>query len=1585
MNKKRLMALILAVLMVFVSVPLDSIDVKASLVADEFSMDGSKITGYTGDTTKTRLVIGKDVTEIASGVFTSTKFTALKEVVILNDTITIEDGAFDSSLITREGFKVWCNSGSNADTYMKVNGGSEHIGYLNVKELKMYSQGNTVVAKHDFWSGCESFQLCVTINAKDEQSACEDIMWSSTNSDVLWLQDNKGNKVEETSGTITKVAGTNGVYVSTVNVYVCNTDYFTGKDFLHTNASINVNSRSLVADAEEEFIVHKATKNIKAVVRNYKPRTYFDEEKNKEFTCFDERGRVIVDEVLLDEDYPYFKNNTLYVDKGYCVAIECVIDDDCEDDILLSQKFKCVEYLNEHKFNATIVGDEESTKEVTANGMVDGDGNIIYGKLLYANAKVSGEPFSLTSSNAVLKNDYTVNISVPAEDFSMKVGSTSVENGGGIVKLNQSSSQLTCTLKPIESTDTVTWSSADEAVAQITDGNILKLNTTGDTLITCTINKANGGPRNLKKTFRIYSVKKVPYNQIVFLDQNDETKIVNSINLATSSSDDNKEKYEITLGDAKDDVLYTPPAGEQAANEPVGYTIADDSIVKMKEFDPETGKGILVPQAKTGTTTLKIISESGKEASLTVNVYSKVENISIKPSATVPAGQTRCFGYAVVPSDANESIEWKSADESIAVAEDYVDDAGNRFVVITGKKVGSVMLTGTSSVSKINTTVNAIIAKPINTDTFAVDTINGIQTTDENGNIVYNVEKGKKFTLNIDMKNNSGATPNDLTSWVINNGVEVKDFVFEESEKSINITGNKVGKVKVDYVAKGINGETGEKVEKQYSFYINIYVPATGIQISVTTASNGILSLMNTTELTATLTPGDSTDDIDWTVEGDCVTLSKNTTKSGEKLILTAKKVGTAIITAKATSGVYVQLPMKIVIPATDIKFVQYGAETSRVYVAADAESTVSLKVIGDNTTDKTFTWATSSDYARVIPNEDGTSATIKGIAPGTTNITVTADSGVTRTIPVSIVVPSTDLKLNNTEFTIDKGDAPISIFATLAPSNTTDVVRWTVDKEGIVSITENTSSSTANEKYINVAGVEAGEVNITATTVSGLTATVKVIVKSKDITKITTSDIADMTYTGAELTPICTVRFGDAVLRQNIDFNFTYSNNINVGTATVTITGMGNYAGTKTVNFNIVARGINTIQNSAVTPLVYNGSAQTQEIKLTSNATGSVVDLVEGTDYTLKFEDNQNVGNAKAIFTGKGNYTGEKIVNFAITAKNFTSDDIKIQSISDMKYTGDALVPEVVVKDGAKTLVKDTDYVVSYTNNVQVGTATVTVTGRGNYSGNKTTTFKIGTASISGAKFTDIANQVYNGQNITPGFTATIGTKNLSLNNDYTVTYKNNKNPGKATITLTGKGNYVGKVSKSFIILPLAPTNPSMSKATTSTVTLKWTKSVGATGYVIYVLNTANNTYKKVGTSTKNTFTAKKLKAGSNYTYQIYSYVKVGSKTYKSNAAVQCVAGTQPSKTAIKKITSVNGSATLILKTSKGAEGYEIYTSSSKKGKFKLATSTSSTQATVSGLKVKKTTYFKVRAYRTVAGVRVYGAYTSVKAAKIK
>lgn len=93
---------------------------------------------------------------------------------------------------------------------------------------------------------------------------------------------------------------------------------------------------------------------------------------------------------------------------------------------------------------------------------------------------------------------------------------------------------------------------------------------------------------------------------------------------------------------------------------------------------------------------------------------------------------------------------------------------------------------------------------------------------------------------------------------------------------------------------------------------------------------------------------------------------------------------------------------------------------------------------------------------------------------------------------------------------------------------------------------------------------------------------------------------------------------------------------------------------------------------------------------------------------------------NNKLLF-GNNSSLSYRLYSLAKTESDFT-----ISKISDKAYTGKAIKPSVTVKDGDKKLVKGTDYTVSYKNNTKIGTATVTVTGKGDYTGTKTLTFKI-------------------------------------------------------------------------------------------------------------------------------------------------------------------------------------------------------------------------------------------------------------------
>ncbi len=120
-------------------------------------------------------------------------------------------------------------------------------------------------------------------------------------------------------------------------------------------------------------------------------------------------------------------------------------------------------------------------------------------------------------------------------------------------------------------------------------------------------------------------------------------------------------------------------------------------------------------------------------------------------------------------------------------------------------------------------------------------------------------------------------------------------------------------------------------------------------------------------------------------------------------------------------------------------------------------------------------------------------------------------------------------------------------------------------------------------------------------------------------------------------------------------------------------------------------------------------------------------------------------------------------------------------------------------------------------------------------------------TLDISLLDFTDISDKNYTGKAIKPSVTIKEGTKTLVKGVDYTVKYKNNKKIGKATITVTGKGDYKGTKTITFNILPKKPTL-SAKKSGTGKVTLSWTKSSGAAKYEIYC-STSNGSYKKVAT----------------------------------------------------------------------------------------------------------------------------------------
>lgn len=240
----------------------------------------------------------------------------------------------------------------------------------------------------------------------------------------------------------------------------------------------------------------------------------------------------------------------------------------------------------------------------------------------------------------------------------------------------------------------------------------------------------------------------------------------------------------------------------------------------------------------------------------------------------------------------------------------------------------------------------------------------------------------------------------------------------------------------------------------------------------------------------------------------------------------------------------------------------------------------------------------------------------------------------------------------------------------------------------------------------------------------------------------------------GEEITPdVKVVSDTGAQLINGTDYDLSYENNINVGTATVHITFKGNYTGTRTKYFNIVAQPLtsDTANIAEIEAQTYTGEAITP---LPVIKYGEVT-LVKDRDYTLSYQDNVNVGTAKINISFIGNYSGNANTTFEIIADALNNDRVDITETPSQTYTGEAITPTPTIKYGEITLVKDRDYTLSYQDNINVGTAKINVAFIGNYSGNANTNFEIIPKTIAAddtnISISSIEDQIYTGNPIEP------------------------------------------------------------------------------------------------------------------------------------------------------------------------------------------------------------------------------------------
>ena len=142
---------------------------------------------------------------------------------------------------------------------------------------------------------------------------------------------------------------------------------------------------------------------------------------------------------------------------------------------------------------------------------------------------------------------------------------------------------------------------------------------------------------------------------------------------------------------------------------------------------------------------------------------------------------------------------------------------------------------------------------------------------------------------------------------------------------------------------------------------------------------------------------------------------------------------------------------------------------------------------------------------------------------------------------------------------------------------------------------------------------------------------------------------------------------------------------------------------------------------------LTYTGNELTQTVTVTVNGKT----LTVGTDYTVSDLTGTEPGSYPVTVAGTGNYTGTVTKSFEIAKADISSAEITYDA-GPYGYTGKEWKPEVAVSFNDAALTADTDYTVSYENNINAGTATVTVTGKGNFTGTASKTFTINKAGLT-------------------------------------------------------------------------------------------------------------------------------------------------------------------------------------------------------------------------------------------------------------
>ena len=491
------------------------------------------------------------------------------------------------------------------------------------------------------------------------------------------------------------------------------------------------------------------------------------------------------------------------------------------------------------------------------------------------------------------------------------------------------------------------------------------------------------------------------------------------------------------------------------------------------------------------------------------------------------------------------------------------------------------------------------------------------------------------------------------------------------------------------------------------------------------------------------------------------------------------------------------------------------------------------------------------------------------------------------------------------------KADLNCSSSVTIVAGQSKNIGASSSTSGAVLTYKSTTPSICTVDKNGNVTALRTGTGYVTITASANgydsVSKDVKIVVSKKSLNNgLLTLSETSYVYDGTYKKPAATVTFGGKVLQEGKDYTISYRNNLNVGVTTVIATGMGDYTGYTSKNFTITKRAMAGGTVSVASSVSFTGSNITPSV--TVKVAGRT--LTSGTDYTVSYSNNKNVGTSNVYVYGKGNYSGSLSAKFDIVPakqqiqkletkyKGFYIDWAQKGSATgyDIEYSVNSNMSGAVSKHltankpdtlTVSGLSGDKTYYVrvrSYTN----------VNGKVYYGAwSDIKSIKTANNDITKATVSGISTKAFTGKAITQNVTVKVGNTVLKNGTDYTVSYSNNKKVGKATVKITGKGKYGGVITKTFKINPAKQEIQKLT-AKSKAFFVDWAQKGSATGYEIqYATNSKFTGAKKVAITNNKTdkTTVSKLSGNKKYYVRVRSYTTVGgTKYYGSWSATKTV-----------------------------------------------------------------------------------------------